>query len=494
MRKQVRAGGSDPAGRAFRVGPILSGPVGLSSESRRRALEKGLVCEDPRELPPEFARTVEGLTKAIRDPVERLRFLRDSTRSIRQLEEQIPKIPSLARPLVYKYLGWRGLTLLRGRPAGRVRQAARGKIAALQIAIVLGGGGLLLGASYGTIRLAASLGRKTPALDARVTADVPVVVTPKPASMLKEAALQIERPNSIWLVEKGREHELYSNGLRIDTSQRVKGTRRSFAPIDEATGSVLALAQEPVGIVFHTTESDIQSLEPENNASLLRNSKNLVAYIKRHEFYHYLVDRFGRVYQILNDDSRANHAGNSVWATGGRVYMNLNHAFFGVSFESRFAPEGPLPLTEAQLQAGRLLTEHLVRRYELDPRLCVGHGIVSVNPKTRKIGHHVDWAKNFPFKTFGLPDAYDVEPASVRLFGFGYDDDLAKAIGEPWPGVFKAEAELEKDALKSGRSTDELRLSLARRFDLWFEEQSQAAKSPTSSLITAPAHAGPGVN
>lgn len=466
-----------------------------SAESRRRALDKGLVCEDPRELSPEFARSVEGLTREIKDPVERLRFLRNSTRTIRQLEDQIPKVPPLARPLVYKYLGWRGLTMLKGDKAAGVRRGARGKIAALQLGIVLAGAGLLLGASYGTIRLAASLGRKTPTVEARVHPEAPVAPVPEPTPQPSaEPEVLTQRPNSIWLVEKGKDYELYSNGLRIDTSQRVKGTKRSYALIDEATGGLLPLSSEPVGIVFHTTESDILSLEPENNASLLRNSKNLVAYIKRHEFYHYLIDRFGRVYQILNDDSRANHAGVAVWANAGKVYMNLNHAFFGVSFESRFAPEGPLPLTEAQLQAGRLLTEHLVRRYDIDPRLCVAHGIVSVNQKTRKIGHHVDWAKNFPFKTFGLPDAYDVEPASVRLFGFGYDDDLEKAIGTPWPGVFKAEAELRRDALKSGRSTEELRQSLTRRFDLWYEEQSQAAKSTTSSLTTAPATAGPGVN
>lgn len=454
------------------------------------------MCEDPRELSPEFARAVEGLTGGLKDPVDRLRFLRGATKSVRELEEQIPKVPRVARPLVYRYLGWRGLTLMQGANAARVRRLARGKIAALQVGIVLAGGGLLLGASYGTIRLAATLSHVVPspappaaAVAAATPAPSASAVPPAP-----EPVLVTERPNSIWLVEKGRDFELYSNGLRIDTSQRVKGTKRTFVPIDEATGSLLAPSSEPVGIVFHTTESDILSLEPSNNASLLRNSKNLVAYIKRHEFYHYLIDRFGRVYQILNDDSRANHAGFAVWANEGKVYMNLNHAFFGVSFESRFAPDGPLPLTEAQLQSGRLLTEHLVRRYNLDPRLCVGHGIVSVNPKTRKIGHHVDWAKNFPFQTFGLPDAYDVEPASVRLFGFGYDDDLAKAIGEPWPGVKKAEAELERDAVQSGRSTADLRLALERRYDLWFEEQSQAGKSPANSLITAPAGAGPGVN
>ncbi len=477
---------------AFR-GPILASLVEPGSDSPRRALERGLVREDPREMSPEFARTLESLTTQIKDPVERLRFLRGSAGSIRHLENQIPRVPSLLRPVVYRYLGWRGLTLLKGNRAAGVRRAARAKIAALQMGIALAGGGLLLGASYGTVRLAETLGRHEPAA-VEAPSGPPVVRTAGAVAPTPAPEVLTLRPNSIWRVEQGRDFELYSNGLRIDTSQKVKGTKRSYSAIDEATGTVLPRSDVPVGIVFHTTESDIVSLEPENNLSLLRNSKNLVAYIKRHEFYHYLIDRFGRVYQILDDDSRANHAGNSVWASGGKVYMNLNHAFFGVSFESRFAPEGPLPLTEAQLQSGRLLTEHLLTRYDLDPRLCVGHGIVSINPKTRKIGHHVDWAKNFPFRAFGLPDAYAVEPASVRLFGFGYDGDLEEAIGEPWPGVFKAEADLEREASKSGRSTDELRQSLVRRFDLWFEEQSQAPKSATSSAITAPALAGPGVN
>ena len=76
----------------------------------------------------------------------------------------------------------------------------------------------------------------------------------------REPEVLTQRPQSIWLVETGRDHELYSNGLRIDTTHRVKGTRRMFAPIDEATGSAMATGTRPVGIVFHTTGSDIQSL------------------------------------------------------------------------------------------------------------------------------------------------------------------------------------------------------------------------------------------
>ena len=450
------------------------------------------MCEDPREVSPEFARAVEGLTSDIKDPVERLRFLRSSTKQIRQLEAQIPDVPKVARPLVYKYLGWRGLTLLRGDSAAPVRRVARRKIAALQMALVAGLAAGVLGASYGTLRLATSLSEQSGVVEAQA-APAPPAPTPK-TQRPEEAEVVTQRPNSIWLVESTKDHELYSNGLRVDITHRLKGTKRRFAAIDEVSGALLPVQNDPVGIVFHTTESDVQTLDPTNNTSLLRSSKNLVAYVKRHEFYHYLIDRFGRVYQVLSDDSRANHAGNAVWANDGKVYMNLNHAFLGVSFESRFAPDGPLPLTEAQFQAGRLLTDHLIHKHGLDRRLCVGHGIVSVNPRTRRIGHHVDWAKNFPFQTFGLPNAYEVEPASVRLFGFGYDDELQKAIGAPWPGVLKAEAELLKDASRTGISADDLRESLKRRYDLWFEEQSNAAKSAASASTTAPASAGPGDN
>ena len=66
--------------------------------------------------------------------------------------------------------------------------------------------------------------------------------------------------------------------------------------------------------------------------------------------------------------------------------------------------------------------------------MCVTHGLTSVNPKKYLIGHHVDWARGFPFEAFGLPDQYARPLPSVELFGFGYDEELLKVMGEPVAG------------------------------------------------------------
>ena len=95
--------------------------------------------------------------------------------------------------------------------------------------------------------------------------------------------------------------------------------------------------------------------------------------------------------------------------------------------------------------------------------MCVGHGLVSVNPKKHLIGHHLDWARGFPFEAFGLPDQYARLAPSVAIFGFGYDDDFLKVMGEPWPGVRDGRSGILADEARgSGRQTsDEVRSETA---------------------------------
>ena len=109
-----------------------------------------------------------------------------------------------------------------------------------------------------------------------------------------------------------------------------------------------------------------------------------------------------------------------------------------MSFETRWEGGRALPITRAQFSAGRDLADHLRQKYAIAPGMCVTHGLTSVNPKKYLIGHHVDWARGFPFEAFGLPDQYQRPAPSVALFGFWYDEDLVTVMGEPWPGVERA--------------------------------------------------------
>jgi hypothetical protein len=289
-------------------------------------------------------------------------------------------------------------------------------------------------------------------------------------------------------VEKGPGFEQYNHGLRIDTSFTVDGEPRRFRVFDLKAGLLPEVRQAPLGIVFHTSESDVWSLEEANNERLRDSSQHLLLYVQRLRLYNYLVDRFGRVFRVVEEAAKANHAGHSIWARGDTVYLNLNHASLGICFESRWGGGRALPITAAQLAAGRALTEYLRQRWEIAPEMCVGHGLVSVNPRQHLIGHHVDWARGFPFEAFGLPDQYAVPPPSVALFGFGYDDDFLRVLGEPWSGVRSAERALAAEAARQGCSADEVRREKQGLYDRWHEEQSrdEDAASPAREVTEAP--------
>jgi hypothetical protein len=243
---------------------------------------------------------------------------------------------------------------------------------------------------------------------------------------------------------------------------------------DRTTGRLSEPRSEPSGILFHTSESDIWPMEPGYNENLRDSSQRLLRYIQRKHLYNYVVDRFGRVFRVVEETSKANHAGHSVWASGDEVHLNLNHAFLGVCFETRWEGGHALPITQAQLAGGRALTAWLRHRWNVTPEMCTTHGIASVNPTKRLIGRHLDWARGFPFEAFGLPDVYATPAPSVAVFGFGYDDDFIAVMGAPWEGVSLAERELAREASRLGITVDELRRERRHLYDRWREEQALA--------------------
>jgi hypothetical protein len=285
------------------------------------------------------------------------------------------------------------------------------------------------------------------------------------------------QPGKVWLVEQKEDTERYSNAGRILTTYETSSRPRSYQVFQPETGATDAqVRRDPIGIVYHTSESDLMSFTSDNNESIESHSRGLLGYVQRHKSYNYVIDRFGQIYRIVKDEEAANHAGNSVWADNVGVYVGLNDSFLGVCFETN-SKAGSLEeqLTEAQLIAGRLLTQILRSRYNLSDANCVTHGLVSVNPLNMLICFHHDWARGFPFAAMGLSDKYKVPPASISEFGFTYDSETISMLGGAlWSGVREAEEKFERRAASANLKPEELRRQMRQRF---LEQMNQQRRS-----------------
>jgi len=418
---------------------------------------------------------LEAKGRTIRDPVEKLRFLRHSIERFETLDERLQMLPGAPlRWVAYQLTGVEEARPLFSRnPWGALDPPRRSRPPLPRRARrTVNAAALLLMAAAGLALAGYPLRRSTEPL-------VSAVATPRPVATA-QARLDPPRgglsPERIWLVDSGAAFELYSNGLRIDTTWAVRGEPRRYRVFTLGGGMGEELHDRPIGIVYHTSESDIWPLEESFNQKLRDSSQDLLRYLRRNQVYHYLVDRFGRVYRVVEEKDKANHAGMSVWGQGDRIYLNLNGPTIGVSFETRWEGGRALPITRAQLEAGRSLSDYLRHKWQIAPELCVTHGLASVNPKKHLIGHHLDWARGFPFDAFSLPDQYQVESPAVRL-GFAWDERFLAVMNEPWPGAKQAADRLAAEAAANGRSVDEERKERVRAYDRWLAELTMDAET-----------------
>lgn len=374
-------------------------------------------------LTPNFSATprIERRASRIADPVERLRFLRRATSPPRTAESH----------------------RTRRRPAGRLARNA-GWLA-LAAAIVLAPGPRPAG-SAGTFKQERGL------LAAAGPAASPETQTIAPV------------PERVWRVERSESSEAYSNGLHVDLTFQVSNRPRARYPIYSLAGASTAAktSDAPAGIVFHTTESLLAPFEEDQNRRLKQLGRNLLEVIRQERAYHYLIDRFGRVFSVVAESDAANHAGYSVWAGTDGIYVNLNDSFLAVAFEAQTGAAEAV--TPAQIAAGKALTEMLRFRYGIDAANCITHAQVSVNPRNMVIGEHYDWASDFPFAGMGLPDNYAIPLPSLYAFGFGYGAAFVHATGSRWQGLDLAEQQVAKQAALEGITTSQYRAMLRHRY------------------------------
>jgi hypothetical protein len=454
---------------------VAGSVVGVRTRGNTRRPDLAAAEPRPPAVGKDFVSALEEKSRAIRDPVEKLRYIRGSLARYQEADRRLQAVRfSPLRKLLYRLSPLHGLRhLLTNNPWGATpeatpRPARRSKVPALATAFLATIAGVsATGYHFSHPAAAAPVLPPTPA-------PLPVAenLPPLPAGV---------SPAAIWMVEKGEGWEQYSNGLRIDTSFAVAGDPRRFHVFDRAGGMQEAVNTTPVGILFHTSESDIWPLDEAHNESLRTSSHGLLKYLQRNRVYNYLIDRFGRVFRVVEETDKANHAGMAVWSQGDNLFLSLNNAFLGVCFETRWEGGRALPITQAQLAAGRNLTDYLRGRWSVAPDMCVGHGLASVNPKKHLIGHHLDWARGFPFEAFGLPNQYLRPAPSVAVFGFQYDEQFLGVMGEPWAGVREAEQTLLAEATTKGQTMEELRRGRQGLFDRWLAEQTKDQEASSAS-------------
>src|SRR6187399_2595357 len=184
---------------------------------------------------------------------------------------------------------------------------------------------------------------------------------PEGAARLKVAEIPSAgpAPDQVWIVESSETQEVYSNGLHVDLSFATKWRTRPDYSVFALAGDSAPIAtdREPRGIVFHTTESDVAPFEESENRKIEWLGHQLLQFVRREHSYHYVIDRYGRVYRVVEESDVANHAGYSVWGDSRGVYVNLNESFLGVAFEGKTGQRSDV--TAAQVLAARLLTELL---------------------------------------------------------------------------------------------------------------------------------------
>lgn len=296
-----------------------------------------------------------------------------------------------------------------------------------------------------------------------------------------------EAPPNVWLIEQKDGQETYSNGLRVETRFTVEnGARRYRAyPLGDEEPAKGEERTWPAGIVFHTTESHLVALAPEKTGQIKFVGESLLRYVQAEKAYHYVIDRFGRVWRIVKETDAANHAGHSVWADGKNTYVNLNQSFIGISLEAQTRAEGGRPsATRAQVDALRGLTEMVRSRYRIPGRNCVTHAQVSVNPSNGQLSYHTDWALGFPFAEIGLPDNYALAAPALWLFGFTYDPSLVNLSDSPfWKGLLLGEDQLRQRATAHGAAVNAYRKQLWERYRRVLAEVKAANGSKDSGEI-----------
>jgi len=164
---------------------------------------------------------------------------------------------------------------------------------------------------------------------------------------------------------------------------------------------------------------------------------------------HYVIDEEGRITQMVREEMRAWHAGQSFWAGE----TDINSLSIGVEIHNPGHGQGYPEFPEAQMRAVEALSSDIAKRHRIRPERVLAHSDVAPRRKADP-GEKFDWARlaragaglwipPAPVDPFdpglGPCGAGDVVGRAQRLLAdYGYGLDLTGVLDEQTAFVLMA--------------------------------------------------------
>lgn len=102
---------------------------------------------------------------------------------------------------------------------------------------------------------------------------------------------------------------------------------------------------------------------------------------------HYFIDANAQVYQFVEEEKKAWHAGVSKWGQD----ENLNNSSIGIEISNLGEGKGQ-PYTEEQYQTLILLLQEIMGRHHIQPQNVLAHSDIAPSRK-QDPGSHFDWKR-----------------------------------------------------------------------------------------------------
>ncbi len=156
---------------------------------------------------------------------------------------------------------------------------------------------------------------------------------------------------------------------------------------------------------------------------------------------HYLIGEEGTIWQLVEEDRRAWHAGRSFW----RGITDINSASIGIELDHPGHALGYHPFAPAQIAALIPLARAIMARWNIPPAGLLAHSDIAPTRK-RDPGELFPWAELaaagvglWPEATFDDPRPVEGEALAQALSAFGYDisepDAALTAFRRRWAPV-----------------------------------------------------------